>query len=64
MTLMSPGGWVDQAMTSGRAGLASVVAHLFQNWRVNVQGNLKKDLEDREVCLYTFVISQQNLILL
>ncbi|XP_060063390.1 allene oxide synthase-lipoxygenase protein-like isoform X2 [Ylistrum balloti] len=47
--LVSPGGWVDKAMSIGRLGMFEIVRRGACAWRMDVQGALRKDLENRGV---------------
>ncbi|XP_077978009.1 allene oxide synthase-lipoxygenase protein-like [Glandiceps talaboti] len=47
--LVIPGGWVDCCMTIGHIGMYDIIKKLWANWRLDVQGTLPKDLEDRGV---------------
>lgn len=47
--LISPGGWVDKCMTLGCKGMFSLIVRQLKNWRMDVQGTLPKDLEERGV---------------
>lgn len=47
--LLSPDGWVDSALTVGAVGMKELMVRQLGNWRLDVQGNLLKDLEHRGV---------------
>ncbi|XP_070566962.1 allene oxide synthase-lipoxygenase protein-like [Ptychodera flava] len=47
--LVIPGGWVDQTMTIGRDGMFTLVAKVFAEWRMDVDGTLPEDLKQRGV---------------
>lgn len=47
--LVSPGGWVDKCMTIGIKGMFNLVGRQLGHWRLDVQGTLPKDLEERGV---------------
>ncbi|OWF44210.1 allene oxide synthase-lipoxygenase protein-like isoform X2 [Mizuhopecten yessoensis] len=47
--LVSPGGWVDKAMSIGRLGMFEIVTRQCGNWRMDVDGTLPNDLERRGV---------------
>ncbi|XP_033743197.1 allene oxide synthase-lipoxygenase protein-like [Pecten maximus] len=47
--LVSPGGWVDKAMSIGRLGMFEIVRRETSKWRMDVEGTLPKDLESRGV---------------
>ncbi|CAB3376043.1 Hypothetical predicted protein [Cloeon dipterum] len=47
--IISPGGWVDSVMALGSPGLHELIRRGFSQWRLDVQGDLEKDLESRGV---------------
>ncbi|KAJ8030541.1 Arachidonate 15-lipoxygenase B [Holothuria leucospilota] len=47
--LLIPGGWVDKCMTVGCLGMFKLWARSLAVWRLDVQGTLPKDLEERGV---------------
>ncbi|XP_072043488.1 allene oxide synthase-lipoxygenase protein-like [Amphiura filiformis] len=47
--LFSIGGWVDTSMLIGHVGMLEIIRRVWSTWRLDVQGNLPKDLEDRGV---------------
>ncbi|KAJ8045410.1 Arachidonate 5-lipoxygenase [Holothuria leucospilota] len=47
--LVCEGGWVDKCLTVGRVGMFNLIKMEMQKWRMDVQGNLPKDLEERGV---------------
>lgn len=47
--LVSEGGWVDQCLTVGRIGLFNLIQMEMTKWRMDVNGTLPKDLEERGV---------------
>ncbi|XP_071508865.1 polyunsaturated fatty acid 5-lipoxygenase-like [Diadema antillarum] len=47
--LVVEGGWVDTTMAIGRIGMFEIVRRKWQKWRLDVQGSLLADLEDRGV---------------
>ncbi|XP_030842351.1 arachidonate 5-lipoxygenase isoform X2 [Strongylocentrotus purpuratus] len=47
--LVSPGGYVDKTMVIGRTGMFEIIKRTWCNWRLDVQGSLIGDLEDRGV---------------
>ena len=48
-SLVAEGGWVDHAMGMGRIGMFEIIRRVWANWRLDVQGNLLADLEERGV---------------
>ncbi|XP_072043149.1 allene oxide synthase-lipoxygenase protein-like [Amphiura filiformis] len=47
--LLDEGGWVDRSMLIGHVGMLEIIRRVWSTWRLDVQGNLPKDLEDRGV---------------
>ena len=47
--LISVDGWVDKTMNIGRDGMFELIGRAFKKWRLNVEGNLPKDLKNRGV---------------
>ncbi|XP_072163045.1 polyunsaturated fatty acid 5-lipoxygenase-like [Diadema setosum] len=47
--LVAEGGWVDTTMAIGRIGMFEIIKRMWQKWRLDVQGSLLADLEDRGV---------------
>ncbi|XP_072043147.1 polyunsaturated fatty acid 5-lipoxygenase-like [Amphiura filiformis] len=47
--LLSIGGWVDICMLIGHVGMLEIIRRVWSTWRLDIQGNLPKDLEDRGV---------------
>ncbi|XP_071509469.1 polyunsaturated fatty acid 5-lipoxygenase-like [Diadema antillarum] len=47
--LVSKGGWVDKTMVIGRIGMLEIIKRMWTDWRLDVQGSLIGDLEDRGV---------------
>ncbi|CAB3371080.1 Hypothetical predicted protein [Cloeon dipterum] len=47
--LISPGGWVDSGMIVGRAGMFKLISRGFRRWRLDVHGDVEKELESRGV---------------
>ncbi|XP_041479658.1 polyunsaturated fatty acid 5-lipoxygenase-like [Lytechinus variegatus] len=47
--LISPGGHVDKTMVIGRVGMLEIIKRTWCNWRLDVQGSLIGDLQDRGV---------------
>ena len=47
--LVSPDGWVDQAMGVGRVGMMEIIKRAWDTWRLDVHGNLPNDLKERGV---------------
>ncbi|XP_072174570.1 polyunsaturated fatty acid 5-lipoxygenase-like [Diadema setosum] len=48
-SLINEGGWVDRAMVIGRIGLFEIIKRTWATWRLDVQGSLLGDLEERGV---------------
>ncbi|CAH1791738.1 unnamed protein product [Owenia fusiformis] len=47
--LLAPEAWVDRNMTIGRAGFITILSRAWPKWRLNVEGTLPNDLQDRGV---------------
>ncbi|XP_070565852.1 allene oxide synthase-lipoxygenase protein-like [Ptychodera flava] len=47
--LVNPGGWVDKTMAVGRDGMFTLIAQVFTEWRMDVDGTLPEDLNQRGV---------------
>ncbi|XP_077983673.1 polyunsaturated fatty acid 5-lipoxygenase-like [Glandiceps talaboti] len=47
--LLSPGGWMDTCTNIGIKGMYEIIRRRFEHWNLNVQGNVQRDLQDREV---------------
>ncbi|XP_069130261.1 polyunsaturated fatty acid 5-lipoxygenase-like [Argopecten irradians] len=45
--LIAPGGWADRALSVGIKGMFEVIRRKTQQWRLDVDGTLPKDLEHR-----------------
>ena len=48
-SLITEGGWVDQAMTIGRIGMFEIIRMKWATWRLDVEGSLLADLKERGV---------------
>ncbi|KAI8492266.1 Arachidonate 5-lipoxygenase [Branchiostoma belcheri] len=48
-TLVCPGGWIDESMHMGRLGLFDIIKKVWKDWRMDVQGTLPAELENRGV---------------
>ncbi|XP_059484413.1 allene oxide synthase-lipoxygenase protein-like [Neocloeon triangulifer] len=47
--LISPGGWVDSGMIVGRTGMFKLISRGFRRWRLDVDGDVEKQIEVRGV---------------
>ncbi|CAG0885599.1 unnamed protein product [Darwinula stevensoni] len=47
--LICKGGWVDKTMTVGVEGMFELIARGVERWRMNVEGNVRNELEARGV---------------
>ncbi|XP_070565851.1 allene oxide synthase-lipoxygenase protein-like [Ptychodera flava] len=47
--LINRGGWVDETMTIGHDGMFTLIAQVFTEWRMDVDGTLPEDLNQRGV---------------
>ncbi|CAH1776780.1 unnamed protein product [Owenia fusiformis] len=47
--LIGEGQWVDKVMTIGRVGMLELIKRGLNTWRMDVQGTLPKDLDNRGV---------------
>ncbi|KAI8773419.1 arachidonate 12-lipoxygenase 12R-type [Biomphalaria glabrata] len=45
--LINKGGWVDEGMNYGRTGMLQLIANVFENWRLDVDGNFHEDMRRR-----------------
>ncbi|KAK0064895.1 allene oxide synthase-lipoxygenase protein [Biomphalaria pfeifferi] len=45
--LINKGGWVDVGMNYGRTGMLQLIANVFENWRLDVDGNFHEDMRRR-----------------
>ncbi|XP_071803307.1 allene oxide synthase-lipoxygenase protein-like [Asterias amurensis] len=49
VSLINPGGSVDENMNIGQVGFISITERVFPTWRLNVEGSLPADLRNRGV---------------
>ncbi|XP_077996559.1 allene oxide synthase-lipoxygenase protein-like [Glandiceps talaboti] len=47
--LLAPGGWVDEAMSSGRIGMLEIIRRQWKTWRLDVDGTLPNGFKERGV---------------
>lgn len=47
--LLAPGSWIDSATSLGAKGTLDLIALGWQDWRMDIQGTLPQDLEERGV---------------
>nr|XP_006811942.1 PREDICTED: allene oxide synthase-lipoxygenase protein-like isoform X2 [Saccoglossus kowalevskii] len=47
--ILNPGGWMDTNTNIGIVGLNEITRRSFEKWRLNIQGTLQRDLQNRGV---------------
>lgn len=47
--LISPGGWVDKTMTTGRDGMFQLIKKSMKRWRMDMNGILPNEISNRRV---------------